>query len=1315
MIPLHAGETFADRFEIDRLAGAGGMGTVYRARDRSSGEVVALKILHAAGSDSFEAERSRREAQLLSELRHPSIVRYVAHGQTPDGCRFLAMEWLAGEDLACRLARGPLTLSESLRLINHVASALAMAHERGIVHRDVKPTNLFLPGGDIANVKLLDFGIARRMATSQAMTRTGAVIGTPEYMAPEQVRGVRDLGPAADVFSLGCVLYECLVGHPPFVAEHIAAVLVRILFEDPIPVAMHRADVPKSVASMLTQMLSKDAGSRPANAQAVCSLLGEIGAVADTPPQFLGPADRSASLFAGSERALFSVVVASIPALTGPDQTTLEFHAAHIEQARRESLYNLLRSLGARAEYLLDGTLIVTFHGAESATDLAVRAARCAIIIKEKWAEVELAIATGRGSVQENLPVGEAVDRAARLLSSHRSPGRTSAAAKNQSEDQRPAGIWLDELSAQLLDRTFSIRQQPDGFLLMSEQEVVDQARPLLGKPTPCVGRDQELSILDAVLAHTIEESESRIILITAPPGGGKSRLRREFLRRVASRDLAATVLFGRGDMMSAGGPYSLLRDALHRLCGIAGSEALDEQRQLLKVRISRNIRPDRSQRIVEFLGELCAVPFPDQDNPQLQCARHEPKVMSDLITEAFTQFLQAETDQQPLVLVLEDLHWGDSLTVKLLDSVLRKLSDKPLLMIALARPEVHELFPKLWHGHMPKEVPLGALGKRASERLIQQIIGKQIPAEMVIRIVEQSSGNPLFLEELIRAYATGKTEELPATVLAMLQARLGRLEPKQRRILLAASVFGDTFWSGGLHALRRGEQSMLEQEEELQHLIAAELIEQRRESRFRSEVEYGFRQSLLREAAYSLLTDGDRQIGHFIAAGFLEAVGEPDPNILAEHYQRGGEPARAISWLVKAAEQCMAKDDLAGTLARSARGLDCGATGEQLGALYTLKGWAHVWRGELIDALPVAQQAIELLPVGSHSWCIAMAVLLGAAGILGLPELLASLTDRFLAADPDAGSIGAYVQTATTMISIFSMLGLRVPARVYFDREQAVSIRAPLDALVQRWLLYGTACNQCLAGATAWNVLVLARQATDAFERAGDVRNAVFSRGLLAEMCCELGDRVQAASILRESLEIMRRLDEGYRMVFLNIHLAWVLAGKSDESDLAEAAALADALLLSPDTMTTYRGWAHLARARIALTRGQFTLAEEQARTASRMLLAAPAILTRANGLLVAALLGQGRHPEVLPLVHESLASERSSKLKVCETELRLAQAEALYAIAEKETAHGILRDLMNQVRDQAAHIPDSEWQAKFLKIPANVRIYDLGRQWLS
>ncbi len=224
------GKVVLGRFQLLAEAGSGGMGTVYRARDLTDGATVAVKIL--TGREAREAVRFEQEAAILSGLTHPAIVRYVASGVAESGERFIAMEWLDGEDLAMRLDRKPVTVAEAVAVARRSAEALAYAHERGIIHRDVKPENLFLPAATIERLKVLDFGIARLTRGARKLTRTGSVIGTPGYMAPELVRGERDVTPGADVFSLGCVLFQCLTGRPAFEAEDATALFAKILLQE---------------------------------------------------------------------------------------------------------------------------------------------------------------------------------------------------------------------------------------------------------------------------------------------------------------------------------------------------------------------------------------------------------------------------------------------------------------------------------------------------------------------------------------------------------------------------------------------------------------------------------------------------------------------------------------------------------------------------------------------------------------------------------------------------------------------------------------------------------------------------------------------------------------------------------------------------------------------------------------------------------------------------------------------------------------------------------------------------------------------------
>src|ERR1044071_6292451 len=272
-------ELLGDQFELEQAIGSGGMGTVYRARDPISGETVAVKVL--SEQQSHLAERFAREVNVLAELSHPGIVRYISHGVTSSGKLFLAMEWVDGEVLKTRLERGPLTLGESITLATRVAEALGAAHARGIVHRDLKPSNLILPGGRVDLVKVLDFGIAQREGRTQ-LTQTGMMVGTAGYMAPEQARTNEPIGARADVFALGCVLFQCLTGVPPFDGDTTAAILAKILFGTAPRVSELWPKVPETLDALVAQMLAKEPALRPSDGANLAAALAALGPLPHT-------------------------------------------------------------------------------------------------------------------------------------------------------------------------------------------------------------------------------------------------------------------------------------------------------------------------------------------------------------------------------------------------------------------------------------------------------------------------------------------------------------------------------------------------------------------------------------------------------------------------------------------------------------------------------------------------------------------------------------------------------------------------------------------------------------------------------------------------------------------------------------------------------------------------------------------------------------------------------------------------------------------------------------------------------------------------
>ena len=263
------GTVVAGRFRILAELGRGGMAHVHRALDLVSGREVALKLLKPEIAQNAEAmERFRREAEFLSGLRHPAIVGVEAFGQLDDGRLYLAMEILRGETLGTCIRRGKLSPEMLSPILAGAAVGLDAAHRAGVIHRDLKPDNVFLvaqQGTDAVQVKLLDFGISK-IDGRQSLTQTGQILGTPRYMAPEQLAGDRDIDGRADVYALGVILYEALAGQPAFPSSHPADLIVAIIHGRATPLRAVRPDVSAELEAVVGRAMARARDARYASA-----------------------------------------------------------------------------------------------------------------------------------------------------------------------------------------------------------------------------------------------------------------------------------------------------------------------------------------------------------------------------------------------------------------------------------------------------------------------------------------------------------------------------------------------------------------------------------------------------------------------------------------------------------------------------------------------------------------------------------------------------------------------------------------------------------------------------------------------------------------------------------------------------------------------------------------------------------------------------------------------------------------------------------------------------------------------------------------
>jgi tetratricopeptide (TPR) repeat protein len=1297
---VNAGEVIAGRFELSTVAGAGGMGTVWRARDLQTGRLVALKLLNRQSVG--DTERFGREARALSELCHPGTVRYVAHGTSTTGEHYLAMEWLEGETLAERLVRGPLAIAEALLAARLAASALAEAHARGLLHRDVKPGNLFLPGGEISRLKLLDFGLARRVWQDFSLTRTDVIVGTPGYMAPEQARSGGAIDARADVFSLGCVLFECVSGRAPFQGEHLVGVLARILLEDPPRLGDLEPRTPLELESLVARMLAKDPSARPADGAEVVEALSRIEAaqgqaqpVARTPAPAAPPGE--AVLSQTEQRVLCMLLLGHAQAAQGPvaaDAPTAPMQLG----CGMSSLRAAVAPYGARLEVLAEGSMLATIAGSGAATDQAVRAARCALALRGLLPETPVVLVTGRAVMSGKLPIGAVIDQGVRALREARY-------------------IRLDETTAGLLDARFDVRRDADGFELCGERDVLESPRTLLGRTTTCVGRDRELAVLEGLYQECVGEPVARAVLVTGPPGAGKSRLRFELWRLLVERGEPVEVLFGQGDALGGGSPLGLIAPALRRAVGIAASDSPLARHEKLRARLALRLAGPPLEQAATFIGELCDAPSPDEPSDALRAARQDPMLMADAMRAAWLTWLEAECAAHPVLVVLEDLQWGDLPSVQFIDAALRALREAPLMVVALARPDVEERFPRLWQERALQEIRLGPLVKRAAERFVRQVLGDELAPQTVARIVDRAEGNAFSLEELCRAVAAGAGEELPETVLGMAQARLDTLSPDARRLLRGASVFGQVFWQGGLQALmgreRKGHIAEL-----LGDLVAREVIQPRAAGAFPSDAEYGFRHALLRDAAYAMLTDGDRVLGHRVAGEWLSRMGAQDAFVLAEHFDRGREPARAATWYRRGAAQALEANDLAAAISRAERGVSCGAVGEALGALRLLQAQALFWLGEYGPAARRAEEASELVPAGGAAWFHALGEAMAAMGQQGLYAQVEAWARATVAAPPAAdGAEARGAQLACLCRAAGYLLdGGRLEAadtllETVIERAGGVERLEPPAAAR---LHYARAKRKA---ATADPVSVVHEyQATlSAFEQIGDLRGASESRVNLGFAYTELGDLERAEAALREAFQIAERMGVPYVAEGALHNLGPVLAqrGALGEARTALGRA-AEFFRKQGDRRLEGLSLAYLAM--IALRAGEPAGAATQARAACEILRAIPPTLAIALAWLSRALLADGRPAEALAPAREAMEIvDRLGGIEEGEALVRLVHAEVMAAAGQQAEAARAIFAARKRLLERAHRIADPAWRKSFLeRLPDHARTLALAASWL-
>lgn len=1279
---MQIGQVVGERFRLEAFVGQGGMARVFRALDLATNEPVALKVLL-----DEEANRARfdREAEVLASLKHPSIVRYIAHGAS-DRHAYIAMEWLSGEPLGRRFHK-PMAIADVTSVFLRISEALAVAHERGIVHRDLAPGNVILIGGDIHNPKLLDFGIARVGGAQRELTRRGALLGSMGYMAPEQARGDKQIDARADVFALGCLMFHALTGKRLFEGGDSLAYLVRVVVEDAPRLGTLRQDAPPWLDALLARMLARSPADRPPNAGALARELNRMASLDNEETTTDGTTlDTTGSLGAVEQR------VRCILLITPPDIPN--DRSGGFANARA-LLEPIAASLEGTVESLVDGHLLVSFRNARTSAEEAARAARCALSFG--------------ASIQGERAAIVAVQSAGETLISTTLDGLLPALERAPADT-----VAVDDVTAGLLGARFDVGGDERGLFLVGERDVAEHSRTLLGNPIPFLGRDTEFAQLCKLVEQAERDRTARAVIITGEAGVGKSRLRQEFVQWAGARSRPTEVWIGQGDPIAAGASFGPIARAMRRIANLTPGEPLAVAQRKLRARIGRHVDPLRAASITEFFAEFMGLYFDTEGRPQLLAARRNSMMMWDCLRRAFEEFVVAECRDGTIVLVLEDMHFGDVSTVSLIEPVLAKRL--PFIVVALGRPALSRQLPDLWASRSPVTMTLGPLSSRDSQAFVRAALGSKGKPAIITHIAERSGGNAFFLEELIRTAVRSKDYSLPDSVVATVQGMLEQVDPRARRALRAASIFGETFSKSNLVALL-GEDGR-DATVLLDKLIAAEVLE-RRESSLRAGAgigeEYAFRHAYVRETAYSMLTDEDRVLGHKLAARHLAALGNVDDSQLAEHYARAGEPQRAIRHFTRAAAQALSGSDLARAISLAERGKACGAADDDLGALLAIQAEAHRWRGQNVDAVQCSRQALQVLVRGTDTWCTAAYELVSCALQLGdatpldyIAPTLSEIVNAHSTRKP------AVVIACARIATMLYMSGRRDVADAMFQlaitHEAAV---APMDPSVHVRVHEARVVRAFAVGDLA-SAATLADELIRNLTELGDVRNVALHRSNQGVALNAMGAYAEAERTLRAALEAAEPLGLARILCAIQQNLGFSLAhtGRLEEAQLLLSRSIRESILQRNRRL---EAGARVYLAIAALYARKLEIADAEARAAADAMGDA-AIGIYALGALALSEIMRGRIDEAARTAQRALAALEAHGGTVEEGEgiARLAHIEVCVARGDEAGARQALAIAKERLEARANMITRSEWRRSFLEmVPEHKRTMDLAAHY--
>jgi len=916
-------------YQILEKIGEGGMGEVYKAKDTKLDRIVALKLLPAQSKfDQKLKKRFVQEAKTIASLNHPNICTIYELYEDKDQS-FIVMEFIDGPDLKQKIKINSFSIQDASKIAEQILQGLKEVHTKGIIHSDIKSANIILSNESI--IKITDFGIAK-LKRSDSTNERSIHSGTLPYKSPEQVSGEK-IDHRTDIWSFGILYYEMLTARLPFLHDYEDALIYQILNKSPEPPKEICHNVPQSIEHIVLKCLQKDPENRYQNIEEILHNLKRADIGKQFGQDITQGNDGSRRESERRQVTILCIEILGYPALfedQDSEKTAFTLNQSYKQLKAINDKHNGMIQKKAEDNYT------IVFNLPTVVEDAPKRAINTAIEFRNtiksiKNIESEINSLSCRAGITTGTVITGFINQ---NQHDYTVIGEASVLASQIKDHAHHDQILIDDMTYRLACDYFQfksvapIKIPGKKYPVINYKLVSDKERPhrrKLGTErkiySKLIGRDKALDTLHSQLLNVIH-GKGAIVNVIAEAGIGKSRLISELKMKEAFKQF--TCLEGRGLSVGQNMSFYPIIDLLTHWAGIRETDT--EQQSLNKfLHVIREVDPEEANEIFPFIAMLMGLKPKRQYSERVKGIEGES--MEKLLAKHLRDLFSKASQQKPLVLIIEDLHWVDHSTIELLESLFRCVENHQILFINVFRPLYTSTGERICQSVTDRylqhyvEIRLDALSKPESEALINNLLDNQNRSPKLVKeIIDRTGGNPFFIEEIIHSmidqgfvvkdrdrfifHENTTTLRIPQTVHEVLMARVDRLDEDTRSLLKIASVIGRYFY---YTILMEVGVTIDQLDEKLKNLENIQIIGKQKR---KGEIEYYFRHILLQQIVYDSILIKQRkqlhlQVGEAISRHYQKRLFDFYGS-LAYHFCIGEDLNQAEYFLIKAGERSL-------------------------------------------------------------------------------------------------------------------------------------------------------------------------------------------------------------------------------------------------------------------------------------------------------------------------------------------------------------------------------------------------------------------------